>query len=55
MSDCAVLMTPWSIYKKISSKQIKKMKKQFFIDTRRMLDINDKEIIFVSLGIGKDE
>ena len=55
LSDCAVLMTPWENYKKITSKQIKKLKKKLFIDTRRILKIDDKEIIFISLGVGENE
>ena len=54
LSDCAVLMTPWDDYKKISSKLIKKLQSKLFIDTRRILKIHDKEIIFISLGIGQE-
>ena len=54
-SDCAVLMTPWKDYKKISSKLIKKLQSKLFIDTRRILEFDDKEIIFVSLGIGENK
>ena len=45
LSDCAVLMTPWDDYKKISSKLIKKLQSKLFIDTRRILKLHDKEII----------
>ena len=55
LSDCAVLMTPWEDYKKISSKLIKKLQSKLFIDTRRLLKLNDKEIIFISLGIGENK
>ena len=54
LSDCAVLMTPWDDYKKISSKLIKKLQSKLFIDTRRILKLHDKEIIFISLGIGQE-
>ena len=54
LSDCAVLMTPWDDYKKISSKLIKKLQSKLFIDTRRILKLHDKEIIFISLGIGRE-
>ena len=54
-SDCAVLMTPWKDYKKISLKLIKKLESKLFIDTRRILEIDDKEIIFISLGIGENK
>ena len=51
-SDCGILMIPWEEYNKINSKLIKKMNSKIFIDTRRMLKINDKDITFISLGIG---
>ena len=51
-SDCGILMTPWEEYKKINSKLIKKMNYKIFIDTRRILRINDKDITFISLGVG---
>ena len=54
LSDCAVLMTPWDDYKKISSKLIKRLQSKLFIDTRRILKLHDKEIIFISLGIGQE-
>lgn len=52
VSDCAILMTPWENYKKISPHMIKKLSSKVFIDTRRMLKIKDKELNVISLGIG---
>ncbi len=52
LSDCAILMTPWENYKQISSNMIKKLNSKIFVDTRRMLKINDKNINVISLGIG---
>ena len=52
LSDCAILMTPWDNYKKISPNMIKKLNSKLFIDTRRMLKIKDKELNVISLGIG---
>ena len=52
LSDCAILMTPWENYKKISPHMIKKLSSKVFIDTRRMLKIKDKELNVISLGIG---
>ena len=52
LSDCAILMTPWENYKKISPNMIKKLSCKVFIDTRRMLKIKDKEVKVISLGIG---
>jgi len=51
-SDCAILMTPWENYKKISPNMIKKLNSKIFLDTRRMLKIKDKNINLISLGIG---
>jgi len=51
-SDCAILMTPWESYKKISPNMIKKLNSKIFVDTRRMLKINDKNINVIYLGIG---
>ena len=51
-SDCGILMTPWEEYKKINPNLIKKLHSKIFIDTRRILKISDKEISFISLGIG---
>jgi hypothetical protein len=45
-------MTPWNNYKKISPNMIKKLNSKVFIDTRRMLKINDKELNVIALGIG---
>ena len=52
LSDCVILMTPWNNYKKISPNMIKKLNSKVFIDTRRMLKINDKDLNVISLGIG---
>ena len=51
-SDCTILMTPWEEYKKITPSLIKKLHYRIFIDTRRILKISDKDINFISLGIG---
>jgi len=51
-SDCAILMTPWENYKKISPNMIKKLNSKIFVDTRRMLKINDKNLNVIALGIG---
>jgi len=51
-SDCAILMTPWESYKKISPNMIKKLNSKIFVDTRRMLKIKDENLNVISLGIG---
>lgn len=52
-SDCAIVMTPWEEYKKLSEKDFLKMKESLIIDTRRILKINNKKIRHIGLGIGK--
>ena len=52
-SDCAIIMTPWEEYKKLTEKDFLKMKKALIIDTRRILKINSKKIRHISLVIGK--
>ena len=52
-SDCAIIMTPWEEYKKLTEKDFLKMKEALIIDTRRILKIDSKKIRHVSLGVGK--
>ncbi len=52
-SDCAIVMTPWEEYKKLTEKDFLIMKDPLVIDTRRILKINSKKIRHVGLGIGK--
>lgn len=52
-SDCIVILTPWRDYSLISQSQFLKMKNPLIIDTRRMLNITNKKINYISLGIGK--
>lgn len=52
-SDCAVIMTPWQEYKNIKEKDILVMRNPIIIDTRRIISIKNKDIMQISLGIGK--
>lgn len=52
-ADCAVIMTPWEEYKKLTEKNFLVMKKPLVIDTRRILKINNKKINYIRLGVGK--
>ena len=51
-SDCVILMTPWNQYSKLKTKNFLKMKTPLVIDTRRILNLDEKLIQYVGLGIG---
>lgn len=51
-SDCAVIMTPWKDYKNLKEKEFLVMRNPIIIDTRRILRINHKKIVYIGLGIG---
>ena len=51
-SDCAVVMTPWQQYKKLKEKDFLTMKNPIVVDTRRILNIHNKKIQYIGLGIG---
>ena len=50
-TDCAILMTPWIQYKKIHSRDIKKMNHPLIIDTRRILQNSKLNADYNALGI----
>jgi len=50
-SQCAIIMTPWKQYSKISNKNLKQMKKKRIIDTRRILK-KKEGIEYYAIGIG---
>ena len=50
-SECAVIMTPWSQYSKLTSKNFQKMRKRIVIDTRRLL-AGKKFDGYYALGVG---
>jgi UDPglucose 6-dehydrogenase len=52
-SKCAIIMTPWEEYEKISLSDLKHMEKMFVIDTRRILNKKtSKQIMYIGLGMG---
>jgi len=51
-SDCAVIMTPWENYKYLKEKDFLKMRNPLVIDTRRILKLDNKKILYIGLGIG---
>jgi len=52
-SDCAVIMTPWQQYKKLKEKDFLTMRHPMIVDTRRMVNIENKKINYIGLGIGQ--
>ena len=52
-SDCIIIMTAWEDYKKLKEKDFLTMRNPMIIDTRRILNIKNKKIQYIGLGIGK--
>jgi len=52
-SDCIIIMTAWEDYKKLKEKDFLTMRNPMIIDTRRILNIKNKKIKYIGLGIGK--
>ena len=52
-SQCAIIMTQWKQYEKLSNNQFKYMTKRFVIDCRRMLVKKQLEIDYYAIGLGK--
>lgn len=51
-TDCVIVMTPWKQYSKLHNADFEGMKKKIIIDTRRIVNVNDKKIKYIGLGIG---
>jgi len=51
-SNCAVIMTPWNQYSKISNKDLQVMNNKIIIDTRRILSPRGLNARYYALGIG---
>jgi len=51
-SECAVVMTPWEEYKKLTKKDFQIMRHPLIIDTRRIVRVNDEKINYIGLGVG---
>ena len=50
--DCAVIMTPWKEYSKVSERHFKKMKQRNLIDTRRILNVKNLNVNYKAIGNG---
>jgi len=51
-SECAVIMTPWNQYSKLTNKNFQKMKKKIIVDTRRLLADKRLDVSYYAIGIG---
>lgn len=51
-SECAVVMTPWEEYKKLTKKDFQIMRHPLIIDTRRVVRVDDEKITYIGLGVG---
>ena len=51
-SECAVIMTPWTQYSKLTNKNFQKMKKRIIVDTRRLLANKKLDASYHAIGIG---
>lgn len=51
-SDCAIILTAWEEYKRLSSGNFKKMRNALLIDTRRIFAKKKLDIKYIALGIG---
>lgn len=52
-SQCAIIMTQWKQYEKLSNNQFKYMTKRFVIDCRRMLVKKQLDVDYYAIGLGK--
>ena len=52
-SQCAIIMTHWSEYDKLNNKLLRKMKKKFIIDCRRVLADRKLDVQYYAIGLGK--
>jgi len=51
-SDCVIIMTAWEEYKKLKEKDFLNMQNPLILDTRRILNIKNKKIQYIGLGVG---
>tara|TARA_B110000014_G_scaffold262669_1_gene257195 strand:+ start:495 stop:1802 length:1308 start_codon:yes stop_codon:yes gene_type:complete len=52
-SQCAIIMTQWKQYEKLSNNKFKYMTKKIVIDCRRMLIEKQLDVDYFAIGIGK--
>lgn len=51
-AECAIILTNWKMYSKLSNHHVNKMKKRIIIDTRRILKEKDLNITYYPIGVG---
>ncbi len=54
-SSCAIIMTQWKQYEKINNNTVKKMKRKFIIDSRRILIKKNLDVDYFAIGLGKEK
>ena len=52
-SQCAIFMTHWNQYEKLTKNDFKKMNKRIVIDCRRILVNKQLDVDYFAIGIGK--
>lgn len=52
-SSCAVILTPWKQYSKISNSDLKDMRKRIIVDSRRLLVDHKLNADYYAIGLGK--
>ena len=54
-SQCIIMMTHWKQFEALNNNSIKRMKKKFIIDCRRILSKKELDAEYYAIGIGKKE
>ena len=54
-SQCIIMMTHWKQFDALNNNSIKRMKKKFIIDCRRILSKKELDAEYYAIGIGKKE
>ena len=54
-SQCIIMMTHWKQFETLNNNSIKRMKKKFIIDCRRILSKKELDAEYYAIGIGKKE
>ena len=54
-SQCIIMMTHWKQFDSLNNNSIKRMKKKFIIDCRRILSKKELDAEYYAIGIGKKE
>ena len=54
-SQCVIMMTHWKQFEALNNNSIKRMKRKFIIDCRRILSKKELDAEYYAIGIGKKE